>query len=583
MEALTLLTIALGAVPTLYLIYLSLLPHPLPGIPYRPSSARSLLGDIPALLTHLSTHPTNTFTTYTTSLMRQLDSPVIQIFPRPRFLSLLPGISSVKPKVVVLGDYATAYDVFVRRSREFDRSPSIGNMLLGFIPRNHIHLRTNGTWKAQRRLLLGAMGKGFLFGVLAPVIGERAERLVDVWKEKGKLAKERPWSAQRDLYLLALSGVAAFTFGGQFEEGLEKEVGVGREEPSERSEGEGMPDGEDSDQPVEFPEQDIPDIFRASLEITRTMGELRGSLMPRVKWEIVRRRERLKWARTVMADTVNREIAKAVEKLDRSREATPECAVEHMVAHERNLAMKEGRRPDYFSPVMVDEITGFMIATYETTGSTLCWGFKYLTDLPSIQNKLRHALEKGYPAALKERRSPTIEEMNNTDIPYLDAVSEEILRFANPATGVDRQAVVDTEILGHAVPKGTIVACLLPEPALISPPEIAKNLSQRSSSINSNSWDDSDLAHFRPERWILHGEFDLDAAPRVAFGLGPRGCPGKRLAYMEIKAGLVSVLWNFELLPCPAELSGYEKLVLATQKPKQCYVRLREISRSWTL
>ncbi|OJJ03892.1 hypothetical protein ASPVEDRAFT_43380 [Aspergillus versicolor CBS 583.65] len=573
---------ALAAVPTLYLIYLSILPRPLPGIPYNPSSPRSLLGDIPALLTHLSTTPTNTFTTYTTSLMRQLGSPVIQIFPRPRFLSLLPGGgSSSNASVMILGDYTTAYDVFVRRTREFDRSPSIGHMLLGFIPRNHIHLRTNGTWKAQRRLFLGSIGKGFLFGVLAPVIGERAERLVESWKRMSRLAKGRPWSAQRDLYLLALSGVAAFTFGGSFEEGLEKEVGAGGGgEPSETSEGEEMSDGGGSDQPVEFAEQGIPDIYQASLEITRTMGELRGSLMPRVKWEIVRRRARLKWARKVMKNTVNCEIAKAVDRLHHNRETTPESAVEHMVAHERDLAKKEGRRPDYFSPVMVDEITGFMIATYETTGSTLSWGFKYLTDLPFIQSKLRQALEQGYPAAAKERRCPSISEINDTDIPYLDAVTEEILRFANPATGVDRQAMVDTEILGHVVPKGTIVACLLPEPALISPPEIAKNPSQRSPSTDSHSWDDPDLAPFRPERWISHGQLNLDAAPRVAFGLGPRGCPGKRLAYMEIKVGLVSVMWNFEMLPCPAELSGYEKVVLATQKPKQCYLRLREIDRS---
>lgn len=175
-----------------------------------------------------------------------------------------------------------------------------------------------------------------------------------------RLAKGRPWSAQRDLYLLALSGVAAFTFGGSFEEGLEKELGAGGGgESSETSEGEDMSDGGGSDQPVQFAEQDIPDIYRASLEITRTMGELRGSLMPRVKWEIVRRRARLKWARKVMKNTVNCEIAKAVEKLHHNRETTPESAVEHMVAHERDLAKKEGRRPDYFSPVMVDEVQLF--------------------------------------------------------------------------------------------------------------------------------------------------------------------------------------------------------------------------------
>jgi hypothetical protein len=86
------------------------------------------------------------------------------------------------------------------------------------------------------------------------------------------------------------------------------------------------------------------------------MGELRGSLMPRVKWELVRRRHRVKDAIKVMEDNVQRELAKAVRKLHMSAETTPRSAVEHMVAHERELARKEGREPDYFSRVMVDEV-----------------------------------------------------------------------------------------------------------------------------------------------------------------------------------------------------------------------------------
>ncbi|KAL4767258.1 cytochrome P450 [Aspergillus nidulans var. acristatus] len=299
--------------------------------------------------------------------------------------------------------------------------------------------------------------------------------------------------------------------------------------------------------------------------------------MPRVKWELVRRRHRVKDAIKVMEDNVQRELAKAVRKLHMSAETTPRSAVEHMVAHERELARKEGREPDYFSRVMVDEIAGFTIAAYETTGTTLCWGLKYLTDLPQIQCKLRLALEAGYSAAMKAGRNPTIKEIISTDIPYLDATIQEILRFANPATAVDREALVDTQILGHAVPKGTIVTSILPEPALIIPVDIAKESPQRPA--DTQPWDQQDLALFHPERWILDGQFNLNAAPRVAFGLGPRACPGKKLAYLEIKAALVAVLWNFEFLPCPTNLSGYEKVVLATQKPKQCYLRLREIEK----
>ncbi|RAL15302.1 cytochrome P450 [Aspergillus homomorphus CBS 101889] len=149
-------------------------------------------------------------------------------------------------------------------------------------------------------------------------------------------------------------------------------------------------------------------------------------------------------------------------------------AVKHMVAHERDLVDKEGRKPDYFSRVIIDEVAGFTIAAYETTRTTLCWGFKYLTDFPEIQSNLRRALEKGYMPATRTGRSRTIQEILNTDVPYLKAAVQEILRFTNLATAFDRQALTDTQILGHAVPKGTIVTCVLLQPALVSPGDVSK-------------------------------------------------------------------------------------------------------------
>ncbi|KAL5042262.1 hypothetical protein BDW71DRAFT_217112 [Aspergillus fruticulosus] len=540
-----------------YLLYSFLRPSPIASIPYNnPPSALSILGDIPSLLSHLKANSTNTFTTYTTSLLRTLNSPLIQVFTNP-----------FRPPTLILGDYAAAYDISVHRTREFDRSPTVGYMLSGFIPEHHILLRTDERWKAQRRLIMGALSARYIFGVMAPVIEERVVGLVELWREKSRLAGGRLWSAKRDVYLLALEGIVAFTFGGGFGGVASREkVGDLR-----------VQSGGVGDEPVVFSEGRADAVLEATLEITKTMGELKGSLLPRVKWEIVRRSKSLRDAMIVMEENVQRELTKAVTKMHGKRKAVVMSAVEHMVAHERDLADKEGRKPDYFSRVMVDEIAGFTIAAYETTGTTLCWGLKYLTDFPEIQFNLRHALEEGYAPAMRTGRSPTIQEILDTDVPYLEAAVQEILRFANPATAFDRQALTDTQILGHAVPKGTIVTCVLPQPALISPGDIAK-LSTRISD-GEQPWDNPDLALFKPGRWIQNGKFNPRAAPQVAFGLGPRACPGKRLAYLEIKAALVGVMWNFELLPCPVEVSGYGKDVLATQKPKQCYLRLREITR----
>lgn len=82
---------------------------------------------------------------------------------------------------------------------------------------------------------------------------------------------------------------------------------------------------------------------------------------------------------------------------------------------------------------------------------------------------------------------------------------------------------------------------------------------------------------FKPERWIVGGEFDATAGPQLAFGLGTRGCYGKRLVYVEMRVLLTLIVWNFELLLCSTALSSYKSILITTHEPQQCYVRLREI------
>lgn len=95
------------------------------------------------------------------------------------------------------------------------------------------------------------------------------------------------------------------------------------------------------------------------------------------------------------------------------------------------------------------------------------------------------------------------------------------------------------------------------------------------------AWDPDGMAVFQPERWLVgqDGAFDPLAGPQLAFGLGTRQCYGKRLAYLEMRILVTLVVWNFELLPCPPALSGSKPILIMTNRPKDCYVRLREVKR----
>lgn len=213
---------------------------------------------------------------------------------------------------------------------------------------------------------------------------------------------------------------------------------------------------------------------------------------------------------------------------------------------------------------------------------------KILADNKEKQDKLREALWESFTAAKEQGREPSIDEITSGRVPYLEASMEEILRCAGAASFVDREAVVDTQLLGYGIPKGTSVTSLVTGASMVRPAfkvdEARRSASSQLSKKEGRdrTWDPSDIGSYKPERWLVASEngtaFDAAAGPQLAFGLGTRACYGKRLAYVEIKIFLVIMIWNFELLKCPPELSGYKSNLYMTHEPRSCYVRLQEVN-----
>lgn len=218
----------------------------------------------------------------------------------------------------------------------------------------------------------------------------------------------------------------------------------------------------------------------------------------------------------------------------------------------------------------------------------MCWGIKFLADNPNCQARLRESLRSTHSSAVAEGRAPTHVEIVQTSVPYLEAVVEEMLRLAHTTPVQERQAKEDTVVLGHLIPKGTNVfianqGASFTEPAF----DIAETLRSPSCQTAAKergprAWDMEDMDKFQPERWIARTgtseeTFDSSAGPTIPFGLGLRGCFGRRLAYMESKLLVTLLVWTFEFLPCPKEFSSYENIEGLTRKPVQCYVNLKVI------
>lgn len=204
---------------------------------------------------------------------------------------------------------------------------------------------------------------------------------------------------------------------------------------------------------------------------------------------------------------------------------------------------------------------------------------------PRVQAILRARLRSGFTAAAAERRNPTAEEIASAQIPYLDAFIEEMLRIACILPGVPRMATTDTTILGYPVAKGTNVWLLQTGPGYMEPPipvpELRRARTSLESKLEIGAWnpDPVEMKQFLPERWLVQTDggqetFNAQAGPSLHFGLGPRGCFGRRLAQLNLRIIVVMIVWNFDFLECPPELSsfrGYDKIIA---QPVQSYVRL---------
>lgn len=223
----------------------------------------------------------------------------------------------------------------------------------------------------------------------------------------------------------------------------------------------------------------------------------------------------------------------------------------------------------------------------------MLWGLKKLADNQACQTQLRSVLRHCYSQARYQNRDPSVDEITTINIPYLDAVIEEILRHSGTSPALDRQAKVDTTLLGYPVPQGTLLLMLTGGPSLRSPgfeiDEVRRSETCQTAKRQGkarNEWEPHDIDLFKPERWLRPAsegkdsphqdyKFVSGAGPMLAFGLGTRGCFGRRLGYLELRIVFVLIVWNFELLPCPKELSGYSCKMGVTTKPKYTYVRLR--------
>lgn len=343
-----LIFVLIPAAVFLYILRQWALPKPIPGIPYRPDSVRSVLGDFPAIGKYLSSAKV-TFFDFVSKQSKDLNSPIVQIFPRP----------FGKPMVVV-NDFRESQDILMRRGKEFDRSSNAIEIFDGIIPNHHIVQRTNATWKSHRRLLQDLMSPGFLDGVAAPVIYSHVSNLVRLWDLKAQSAQGRPFEAFHDIYNTALDSVHGFAYGQDFGHHANRPALEYLERKASGTTDMIKQTGS-VDEPVEFPTPDYDTVIKSVLTITGMFAEVQGSPIAKLKWPILKMMPTFVKAKEIRDESMRKQIQAAVDRTETHPDpSTIRSAVDHMVRREIILAEKEGRAPDFFSTIMFHEVSLFL-------------------------------------------------------------------------------------------------------------------------------------------------------------------------------------------------------------------------------
>lgn len=337
--------VASSAIFLLRSLYRLALPKPFPGIPYNEASAHRLLGDVPDVISHIK-NTDGTFITYLKDSMIKLNAPLIQVFIKPLSTPLL-----------ILADFREAHDLLITR-KEFDRSPSLSDLVKGLVPEHHIHLPTEGGWRGQRRLVQDLMGPSFLHNVAGPVIYQRVELMIDLWYFKCRIAKGRPFQANEDINHVSLDAVLAFTYGEDFEHGMTK-PNFEAVKSLDSKDIEKLGICTDPNIPMEFPEGKLDEVIQATVDLTETVGEIQGKPIPALTRTLVSLRPGVRRATKIKEKYVTKELRGAVKRLHEAgsgEDVVIKSAVDHLVMKERSFAEKEQRKPDYFSRIMIDEV-----------------------------------------------------------------------------------------------------------------------------------------------------------------------------------------------------------------------------------
>ena len=369
-------------------------------------------------------------------------------------------------------------------------------------------------WRKQRRMVMASFAPGHVRAYF-PSLVKVALRLRSRWQHAARAGAPVP--LQADLMRFTVDAIAGLAFG--------KDINT-------------LEAGEDVIQ--RHLDKLLPAIYRRVL-----------SLVPTWRWFKSAADRDLERSVAVINGEIAALVAQARQRLQQEPPADgqPRNLLEAMIvaADQPDSGLNDAH--------VVGNVLTMLLAGEDTTANTLAWMIHLLQRHPGALRRAQQEVRRLAP----DPAAYTFDQM--AELSYLEACASETMRLKPVAPFMALQALRDTRIGDVAVPQDTQVWCVL-----------------RHDSVSERHF--SAPQEFRPERWLDEAEPGLSSAARrsaMPFGSGPRICPGRYLALLEMKVAMATLLSSFDIeaVDTPDGQPAVERMAF-TMTPVGLTLRLRE-------
>ena len=388
--------------------------------------------------------------------------------------------------VLVVSDHELIHRILRARPEEYQRPERTNLIALEMGLDLGLFSAEGDAWRAQRRMVMASFAPGHVRAYL-PSLVRVALRLRKRW-HNAALAHDA-FDLLEDLMRFTVDAITGLAFGADVNT-LETDGDVIQDHLNEI----------------------FPALYRRILAIAPY-------------WRVLKlpRDHRLDRSVAVVKEAIEGFIAHARQRLegDAARRLAPPNLLEAMI-----VAAEADKTGLQDADVTANVMT-MLLAGEDTTANTLAWMIYLLRQHPALLARAQDEVLRIIP----NLEAVQIEQLDQ--LGFVDACIQETMRLKPVAPFLAAQSLKDTVVGDVSVPAGTMIWTIL-----------------RSDSVSDRFFDNPGV--FDPARWLeeenaasaAHGSAKRIAMP---FGAGPRVCPGRYLALIEMKLCMATLLSAFDI------------------------------------